>query len=742
MRYLLSASLTAIVLGSSFDEDDQQIIRVASGESDTLGNLPRISSLSNFRDFSHFMEWVVGNGADFRSETPIPYGSGGRSLQTPNRMGANDSPARNFSPLVHSTSESKTLESLICSFFEDPPTDVFTAAHVMGIQQLVQGDPNVDNCMHTVLMKVTQSQSTKQGVSLFSSPREAADILRCLNEVLDVAILNIDAEAPLRTVTPSEENAFEVIHALTAAGTLKDAIQVAMQRWFVISRKLRQLATESLVNPTEKKIFETSAWPPALSSNPSTFVPFHQAHALMGLSRYDDEYMVTEVPIDWTLYSGDYYVSAGPRLLGHVREVETLVSEYISNLAMKCAFPLTNIQLKGAAYLGNLLTAPASRIASLMPAVDVDPTPFVRSNKRRPLHPLKGKEILEILEAMRHHWPPTEEEAEKGLGVECLMLRIVALARFPDTTDVSSVLAFDNLGSLELFPEVARGSLALFDGCLTRTRHTDMVALPMMVYHLLSKEWSGFDYEVLGPLLEFYESNFNWVELDRAAKIRAATAIEKPNWWASWNNFRSNLLPSVSQLLRKLKETGNEQFDALVRLSLSSRDLVARFYAIDVSSLPVNSQPSVRAAVAILRMVVGSIRATGDFRIMNQWNYVINAMVSEYDSLMQKSSVDPAEVKALIERIQAVDQVAHFHPRASSDEEDAMRVEDLAHSLNDLFDAELKLKSAGMGAFFVHFLRNSEFDAHLAEISLQRFIANLKTRIPPANIEEDNNTNV
>ena len=683
-------------------------------------SVPTATSYPDFGNFFTTMRWIKDQEA-MRSETPMGFSSG-------EPFARNESPfAGRFSPVGYSQD------------IDPPPSDGFAVKNVMNIYTLIggRGNATIDSCLEKVVRIIEKANVTPNNV--FDSDKEIAALLNCLTNTLDGKIFNLDSSGPVRESAPPASPSLEGTTrsfrfvVVILGNTVNESIQLARMKWFFISRRLRQLVKTAILG--KDKVFETAFWPATLSTRPSTFVPSDVWRLLRGLSAYYEEFKVTEWPGDWTLYSGDYYLSGGPRLLGQIRILEQEIADYIEGMVVEYSLPLLGKQLEAASYLTNLVNAPAMNIASWLPASDVDPLPvsFLRSGKQK--LSLSEREVLDLLQAARYVWPPTEYE--KGFGVECLVLRFIALSRLSEAEAENSDISVTNQ---HLIPESMIPGLSLvrhdFDKCLARVRHTDMVSLPMMLYHLLAKVRAGFDYKTLGPLIDLFESNFNWIELDRAAKVRAATAIEKPNWWATWNCLRTNSLPKIKDFLPQIGTTGNADFDNLVGISLSSREVVKLFNAIDFDTLPVRENPSVRAAVAILRMIVLSIRATGDFRVMNQWNFVISKPVSEYEAIIAKSTVDIAQVGELVNRMRALQKVAHFHPRETSEEEDKKLAQDLEAVLDELFELDLNLEPSKMSTFFLHFIRNAKFDAYLAHLALERFILNLKTKAGRDYIEQ------
>jgi hypothetical protein len=716
-------------------------------------------------DFKKIMEWVVRGPLSARAETPMNtgeqyffYSSGGVDPAG----SEHESPVKGFSsmsPLSHEERPSVKFQK---------GDDSFTVSHVSAIRRIVAhaGSPRIDRCLQLV-ENIVREITQLHNMEVLRSEKMLIELMDCLDNYLDKFIFSLieeggpSAEASSSTSTPSttttemassgsssddesprssgdEEDPFIRMIFLLVGPSMANTIHNLRIRWFLISRELRRSVLTSILTDPAGKVDHVSHWPNIVSISPF-LVPFHVVPTLSGLSHFNEEFLVTKIPKDWTLYSSDYYVASGPRIIGQIKYVEESISLYVRDLVLKYEFPVATPQLESASHLTKLVNCPAFEIASRMPAKDVDP-PMATWLSEHERFAISSLAFMQLYDSLKKIWPPSQQETKEMFGVGCLALRFTALMALPksripvdDKWENSSVEALMPI-MLPLFPDA---TLEQYKHCLERTLQTDMVALPMMMYHLLSEKRAEFEYETLYVLLKAYE-RINWTELDKAAKIRAATAMEKPNWWARWNSLGGDILPSLRDLMPSIPETGNAVLDMLMDKSLSDFSLVPNFLEAERAGLPKDlptTNAQVRAAVAILNMVVGGIRASGDFRKFNQWSYVLSFYLDEYDELMKQSEPNLDSVQEFVNRAKAVKSVASMQPRTTSTEVDATLAGDFAPVLAQMFDSTNRINQEGFDVYFVHFIKNALYDAYLAQLTFERLIANLAAKVAPHPIE-------
>ncbi len=235
-----------------------------------------------------------------------------------------------------------------------------------------------------------------------------------------------------------------------------------------------------------------------------------------------------------------------------------------------------------------------------------------------------------------------------------------------------------------------------------------------------------------------FDSNINWVEVDRAAKIRAATAVVKPDWWIRWNG---GSIPSLKEFFGEdLQETGNEDFDLIVSNSLSDIDLVARYKTLEESGwLEANdvesSSQAVQTCIQIIKLLVRSIRYSGNFTVINQWIYVLQKYWREYNVLMSQTTLNLEQARAFVARARAVQTVAFFNPRSIDETREAEVVTQFSPVLASIFNHQGGINKDALGRFYIHFHENSQVDAYLAEMTFDRLISNLGEKASPHSLE-------
>ena len=762
------------------------------------GRLPVVPSpvfdkAPSFTDFGKFREWLSANypPVSIEREDEVEVGQlRGRSHSSQifrDGSGGGEFGMIDRIQLSSPFGSREDMADFMGPMISKSPDEVFSSGSVRSILELVGGrDEQVNSCMMEVAGAVDLING---GEDFHFSLSMGANIERCLAEHLDSRIYRLSFDSMGQDQLESsavsssaagggdlvdqddsgshsslsssegasifadnEDNFYGMLFILRAppAALTLEYVRVS---WFTISRKLRQEISKSIFD--QERLPPVSTWPDA-RIGVQTLLPAYHLTWLASLSTQQEAAFVTDYPRDWMMYHNDYYLTSGPRWFDQIKFVEEYVARYISELSWALDLPVDPYQFDAATYLTRFVNSPALYIASLMPEVDVDPVASLYLTQQSPQSKptLSWDEISDILGAFRRQWPP-EEVVDSGANffdVECLLVRMIALSRYPIDLAMATFDNADGVDRRALIPEMPLKQYDEFQQCLERTKHTDMVALPMMIYHVLSEVHEGFDYKALYPLLGLIKSNLNWTELDQAAKMRAATAIVKPSWWLKWNSItNTRSLPSLKDLFRdEVGVSGNAEFDSLVSISLSDLDLGRRYVALRSSGWVQHAEeaaetsPGIKTALRLLEIIIGPIQVNGDFRVLNQWTFVIKKYLTEYNGLIANAGRVSDEERLsqatdFVKRARAVQSVARLHPRDISESDDSGLSQAFIPVLNRLFGEDLLLDPAALGHFYLHFIQPSVqeegIDAFLADVTFGRIISNLREKLRPLIIE-------
>ena len=442
-----------------------------------------------------------------------------------------------------------------------------------------------------------------------------------------------------------------------------DLCMSVQHKWFGVSRNLRSEVSRVFIKSDSIPL---SSWVEAASDSP-TIVSDQTVLNLYGLSADEDSALVDKDPRDWVLYNTEYYVPGGMRVYGRIAHVEDYVHQYITQLISQLNLPVATHQFLATTSLIRLVSRPDWKMASELPAVDFDPSPavFLKPELTSRNDP-KWQEIARLFGYLRTTWPRPDLDSKGIFGIDCLILRFLALARYPVAEAMSIEHGhLDGVDKNKLLPTVIGVAKTLFATCIARSKHTDIVALPMIIFHLISRPAKAADFVSLLPLLRFYRSNFNWQAIDRAAKLRAATAINPPAWWRAINMDSPRPVLARTLTAREMG-TGSEIFNGLVNNPLDST-VVSRFKALEASGWIESEEAKseeIQTFVEILRIIVESIQFSGDFTSLNRWAFVVRQYADDYNTVIAEasSSKSIADVSAqLVTRLRAVAKVATRH---------------------------------------------------------------------------------
>ena len=496
--------------------------------------------------------------------------------------------------------------------------------------------------------------------------------LRCL-AVMDARILQrlSASELVMHSRKRMIESAISLV--LSAGGTgfatlffpslsADDELKLARRMWYEFSRATRfrvfdRIADAHTVLPAFRD------WADARDGVPTfvTDLVVNNGHRLMAPG---DTGTVEAVLRDLVMLSNDYFTPAGPRFYAQLEELEAFVHGYITAYALQIAFPMATEHYESALFLTKLVTSPALQLASMMPSLDVDPPASLVLATAVAKTDLAWAEVQLLFRNLRLVWPRTDMDARGIHGIDCLLLRFMAKSKYPlDQVDSSDE---DPVDQAALLPLVIRETKELFKGCIARAKHTDLAALPMVIYRLLSQgvvDAGHFDFTALPPLLRLARTNFNWPMLDRAAKLRAATAVVPPQWWTQ--------LRATSVVVRNLfpesVDSESAEFNRLVTTRFSAahvtdfRDLVASGWLADASRTAVEL-----AMASVLEFLVESIETTGDWLAPNPWEFVLSQFVPDYSRMLTASNASQAAfVRSFAERVGQAAIVAERHVRSA-----------------------------------------------------------------------------
>ena len=452
--------------------------------------------------------------------------------------------------------------------------------------------------------------------------RPIAEALRCLYLLGEYIGVLREADMPFAMVQATRPYSIEL------------GVHVGV--WYLFSREVRQsLLGRMLV----EGCLEGGAADPRIAG--ATMLPASKLTNIYGLSGPHDDRLFNAAA-QWELYQNDFYLPGGAGFMRQLRTLEGQMVDHIKLVHSVLGMTFNVYQYSTAIYITKLANSPVLELASRLP--DADP-PIALARVAQGVFDIERGDLYNLMSSARSVWPAGKDLVTKGIfGVDCLVLQLLIKSRWP----VAAGESVDDPATL--LPHALQVTKDHFAACLDQAGEVDLVALPMMIFHLLSHKVlsnSQFQPESLTVLMLVAEWNVNFAVLSRAARLRAAASIQPPAWWTL---FRSGKVVIHNMYASQaIKPDSSAEFEALVTEPFGPGH-VARFRALKATGWKAKSQ--VAAAMgAALEMLVKSIEDDGDWITPEPWIWIANLYAKEFNQHVSGTLVSdslPARLRALL----------------------------------------------------------------------------------------------
>ena len=449
---------------------------------------------------------------------------------------------------------------------------------------------------------------------------------------------------------------------------------------YLVSRFLLEKVELNIL--VKKSMPRLSFWPDVLDRDTAfkkTFIPLSVVRILKGLIPAEESAPSSTYefrPAEEALYLVNFYVPGGKRFMQALRSIDDALSRTMRHFVFITPLSKDPLQHKAALHLAQMIFSPTLHLAAQMPSADVDPADHIAlSSSWQQKQPLSWTELRSAWESLRLEWPHKEMDSEGIFGVDCLFLRLLAKS-------LTTGNQFDGVHILKtansfLSDPIPHGTLVHFAKCLAHSERVDLVALPMMIYHLISPRTvreNHFDPLHLMPLLKVWFNNVNTVALDRAAKLRAALYFKQPLWWESLRN--EPLIIAAMFPEARISEDNPEEFVSLVQEPFAVPESVKKFETLKsnhpqwVTSLN-EKPPHIQVMTAVLEFLSSGIAANGNWISEHRWLFIVKQFAQEFNSaILTPPGAEPHAKTELLNRISDIQKICVVHLR--SEEQDGI----------------------------------------------------------------------
>lgn len=451
---------------------------------------------------------------------------------------------------------------------------------------------------------------------------------------------------------------------------------------YLVSRHLYERVQNNVLR--RGSIPRLEEWPDVLEEDVAfkkTFIPLTIVQVLKGLIPIEDSsYEFT--PAEEALYLTNFFIPGGERFMKALRQIDASVSLTIRHFVFNMPLRKEPIQHKAALHMAKMVLSPSLQLAAEMPAFDVDPPNDIALaiDQTEFKESLTWSELMLAWQSLRVEWPHTEMDSEGIFGIDCLVLRLLAKSLWTGNEsqrplDGVQILKSNNHPS----DPIPLGTLVHFARCLANSDSVDMVALPMMIYHLISPQTvreDHFDPLHLLPLMKMWFINLNTVALDRAAKLRAALYFKPPQWWISLRSETiviASMFPSFP-FDREDEDIVPSDLASLFRQEFQVPDSIIRFEALKITQCEwfksLETKPvQIQVMTAVLEFLASGILANGDWINEHKWIYVVGQFVDDFNHHNHDATRFDNDT-TLSSRIAAVAKICRIHLRSEQEREE------------------------------------------------------------------------